>query len=267
MRAALKAGVGDRGWGVGKGSASRDISRRDFLAFGIGGTLFGWLPWFRPKKIGLAGAEFQIIRKKHARRHYLLIHGDEETARRVLTGFMETHRGVAFIIESRTRAVPIESGKIDPNRMFSRAGAEANLRTLNPNWTPEQLDDALNLLDRGREKLLHALLPSDRRLLIALHNNSDAYSVNDEIDLSQERSLRQPDNPHAFFLCTDPDDYRVLSDSPYNVVLQSDVRAPDDGSLSRRAAARLVRYVNLEVHQGDAARQQEMLQWADANLP
>lgn len=249
-----------------RGSASRDISRRDFLAFGIGGTLFGWFPWFRPKRVGLAGAEFRILRRRHARRHYLVIHGDEETARQVLLDFMESHRGVAFVIESQTRNVPIDSGKIDPNRMFSRAGAEANLRTLNPNWTPDQMNNALAVLDRGREKLLRALLPSDRRVLIALHNNSDAYSVNDEIPLSQEHSLRQPNNPHAFFLCTDPGDYEVLADSPYNVVLQSDVRAPDDGSLSRRAAARLARYVNLEVHKGDSARQREMLEWADAHL-
>ena len=261
------AGTGDRGWGTGDGSASHDFSRRDFLAFGIGGTLFGWLPWFRPKRIGLAGAEFRIVRRKHARRHYLLIHGNEETAREVLTAYMETQPGVAFIIESRTRNVPIYSGKIDPNRMFSRAGAEANLRKLNPSWTEAEIESALRQLDHGREKLLHALLPSDRRLLIALHNNSSAYSVKDEIDISQERSIRQPGNPHAFFLCTDPDDYRILAGSPYNAVLQSDVRAPDDGSLSRRAAARLVRYLNLEVLQGDAARQQEMLEWADVNLP
>jgi hypothetical protein len=249
------------------GPAARDFSRREFLAFGLGGTLFGWIPWFRPKHIGLAGAQFQIIRTKHARRHFLVIHGDEEAARQVLTDYMKTHPGVAFIIESQTREVPIDSGKIDPNRMFSRAGAEANLRTLNPGWTQEQIDDALDLLDRGREKLLHALLPSDHRLLIALHNNSDAYSVNDELELSEDRSLRQPDAPHAFFLCTDPGDYRILASSPYNVVLQSGVRAPDDGSLSRRAAARLVRYVNLEVHREDAGRQREMLEWADRNLP
>jgi hypothetical protein len=246
---------------------SRDLSRRDMLAFGIGGTLFGWLPWFKPKHVGLAGAQFDVVRTKHARRHYILIHGDEETARQVLAGHMETHRGVAYMIRSRTREVPIDSGKLDPNRMFSRAGAEANLQHLNPNWTPQQLSDALDLLDHGRERLLSELFPSDNRLLFALHNNSEAYSVNDEVDLSDQRSMRQPDNPHAFFLCTDPDDYRLLADSQYNVILQRAVRASDDGSLSRRAAARYKRYVNLEVRLGDAARQREMLEWADAKLP
>lgn len=244
------------------------VSRREFLAFaGIGGTIFHKLPWFRPKQIGLAGAQFQIIRTKHAtRRRYLLIHGDEETARQVLASHMETHRGVAYVIESRTREVAIDTGKIDPNRMFSRAGAEANLRHLNPGWTPEQTHDALDLLDDGREELLQAFFPPRGGLLIALHNNSEEYSVNDELELSEQRSLRQPDQPHAFFLCTAADDYWVLATSPYNVVLQQHVRAPDDGSLSRRAAARYIRYLNLEVKQGDAARQQEMLNWAEAHL-
>jgi len=79
--------------------------------------------------------------------------------------------------------------------------------------------------------------------------------------------MKQPDNPHAFFLCTDPGDFEILATSPYNVVLQQHVRAPDDGSLSRRAAARLARYVNLEVGIGDAARQQEMLIWLEQHLP
>jgi len=246
---------------------SQQFSRRDFLAFaGIGGTLFGWIPWFRPKRIGLAGAQFQIIRTKHAKRHYLQIHGDEQTARQVLTEHIETHPGIAFMIEGHTRDVQIESGKLDPNRMFSRPGAELNLRTLNPNWTPEQMVDALDLLDAGREHLLSAFFPGGGRLLIALHNNTEGYSVENELPISEQMSLRQPNDPHAFFLCTDPDDYRVLSGSPYNVVLQQFVPAPDDGSLSRRAAARFQRYVNLEVRLGDAEKQQQMLNWAENKL-
>ncbi|HKE24348.1 MAG TPA: hypothetical protein VKB88_18425 [Bryobacteraceae bacterium] len=264
----MTQGSGPWGQGPRNGGASRDdFSRRELLAFSLGGTLFGWMPWFRPKRVGLAGAQFQILRTKHPRRHYLVIHGDETTAREVLLDHLESHRGIGYVIESRTRDVPIENGKIDPNRMFSRPGAHANLQQLNPKWTQEQMNDALDLLDDGREHLLRALFPSDKRVLIALHNNSEAYSVNNELDSSERGSVKQPDNPHAFFLCTDPNDYQILATSPYNVVLQQFVRGPDDGSLSRRAAARYQRYVNLEVRMGDAARQREMLEWAESNLP
>jgi len=254
-------------------SQQGNYSRREILLYGsIFTPLYSWMPWFRPKEIGLAGARFQIVRVKAPRhvklpeRRYLLIHGNEQTAREVLEKHIPRRHGTAYIVESKTRNVPIENGTIDPNRMFSRFGAEANLKKLNPKWTPDQLSQALDLLDDKREHLLHALLPGGSDLMIALHNNGEGYSVNDEIPISDLRSIKQQDNPHAFFLCTDPDDFQVLSASPYNVVLQQHVRAPDDGSLSRRAAARRQRYVNLEVRSGDAARQQEMLNWLEAHL-
>lgn len=240
-------------------------SRREFLAYSW--LPFGWLPFFRPKHISLAGARFRIIRRGRSNRRFLFIHGNEETARAVLTRFMETQKGVAYLIESYTRNIPIGGGEIDPNRMFSRIGAEASLKNLNPGWTQQQLDGALRLLDRGREHLLRALLPPDRGLICALHNNSEQYSVADETPISDSVSLKEPGNPHAFFLCTEPSDFMILSRSPYNVVLQHDKPQTDDGSLSHVAAGRGVRYLNLEVRLGDGERQMEMLRWATGNLP
>lgn len=235
------------------------ISRRQLLAF-------GWFPFFRRKHIALNGARFRIIRRGNSRRHYLVIHGNEESARQVVEAFMKTHHGTAFVIETHTRNVRIDSGELDPNRMFSRVGAEANLKMLNPGWSPEQLESALALLDRGRKRLLKALLPPDKGLLVALHNNSPDYSVNDEVPISDSVSLPKPQNPRAFFLCTSPMDFAALAKSPYNVVLQQHKPQEDDGSLSRLAARRGIRYINLETPNGDSQRQGEMLQWLNANV-
>ena len=101
---------------------------------------------------------------------------------------------------------------------------------------------------------------------MALHNNGEGYSVADEQPISDAGSIREPGNPHAFLLCTDEGDFRKLSTSPYNVVLQNKAPKEDDGSLSRLAAARGVRYVNLEVGLGHAGRQKEMLDWVEWNL-
>ena len=240
-------------------SGARGWSRRQFFAV-------SWLPLFRPKHATLEGVRFRILRNGHSRRRYLAVHGDETTARQVLERFMETHEGIAFLIDSKTRNVPINGGEIDPNRMFSRVGAEASLKMLNPGWTPQQVEAALALLDRGRERLLKTMLPPDRGLLVALHNNSEQYSVDDEVPISDSVSLREPDNRHAFFLCTDPADFMKLATSPYNVVLQQKKPEKDDGSLSRLCAGREVRYVNLEVRQGNSDRQLEMLRWLDWNL-
>lgn len=238
-------------------------SRREFLAYG---SIFGWLPFFRPKHVAMAGARFRILRNGNSRRRYLLIHGNEETARGVLTRHIQSHEGIAYVVEGHTRNVPIESGMVDPNRMFSRVGAEANLRKLNPDWPAERMAAALSLLDREREKLVRDLMPPPGGLLIALHNNSESYSVQDELAISDEQSIREPGNPHAFYLCTDPEDYRKLAASAYNVVLQHRAPTQDDGSLSRLAAARNVRYVNLEVGMGHAGRQKEMLDWLEWTL-
>jgi hypothetical protein len=234
------------------------VKRRDFLAF----------PFFwRRDTIHLAGAKFHIYRHRHSKHRYLVIHGNEETARQVLREHIRSAAGIAYIVEGHTRNQPIEGGLIDPNRMFSRAGAEANLKRLNRDWPPEHIAHALNELDRGREKLVRALMPPRGGRLFALHNNSEGYSVKDEVAISDRTSLKQPDNPHAFFLCTDPADYEILATSPYNVVLQQKAPPDDDGSLSRLAAKRGARYINLEVALGDAARQREMVDWLEAHLP
>jgi len=212
------------------------------------------------------GARFRIHRRDGSDRRYLLIHGDEETARDVLLSTIRWRTGVAYEIESRTRNVPIANGQIDPNRMFSRPGAERNLKSLNPDWTDQQLKAALDELDRDRQKLVNALLPSSKGLTVALHNN-EAYSVTDELENSDEVSFRERDNPHAFYLCTDANDFKLLAQSGYNVVLQNKKPAEDDGSLSRLAAARGRRYVNLEVRAGHPGRQREMLDWLEWVLP
>jgi hypothetical protein len=180
---------------------------------------------------------------------------------------MRTHEGIAYLIESNTRNVEVSGLKLDPNRMFSRAGAEANLKRLNPDTDAKSLSQALDMLDKEREKLVRSLSPPRGGLTFALHNNSEGYSIEDETSMSDRVSLREPRNPHAFFLCTDPRDFEILESSPYNAVLQQHPGSADDGSLSRLAAARGFRYINLEVALGQTDRQQEMAAWVEWNLP
>lgn len=237
------------------------MNRRTFL-LGIG---FGWLPFFHRNHVTLCGIPFRVLRHGHSSRRYLFIHGDEPTAREVLTLHMETHRGVAYLVTGSNRNVEIEGGKVDPNRMFSRVGAAKNLKTLNPGWPAERIERVLDYLDRERVKLLHRLTPPEGGLLIALHNNRD-YSIKDEADVSDEVSMREPERPHEFFLCTDGRDFQAMAKSPYNVVLQNRKPAEDDGSLSRLAAQRGFRYLNLECGVGNFEAQMERLGWAERNL-
>jgi hypothetical protein len=240
-------------------SSSRPPSRRDLLRL-------AWFPFFRPKHIELAGARFRIIRSGRSKRRYLLIHGNEETARAVLVRHMETHDGIAYVVEGHTRNVTVRGLLLDPNRMFSRVGAEANLRRLNQDAEEAQVRRALDELDKRREHLVRALTPPRGGLTFALHNNSESYSVQNEVAISDRTSIVEPNHLHEFFLCTDPGDFEVLRKSPYNVVLQHRAPPVDDGSLSRQAAKRGFRYLNLEVALGQKDRQMEMVDWVEWNL-
>lgn len=227
--------------------------------------LLGWVPFFHPREEELCGIRFRVFRHGHGPRRYLMIHGDEDTARDVLTNYMKDRNGVAFVVTGKTREAVIRGVKVDPNRLFSRAGADFNIRGLNPNIDVERLIEVLDYLDDHRGQLLQHLMPPQVSRLFALHNNRD-YSVQDELAASNRTSIKQPAQPRNFFLCTDAKDFEILRQSPYNVVLQSDPD-PDDGSLSRLAARRGFRYINLECAIGEYDAQMERVRWLDEHLP
>lgn len=232
------------------------MTRRSLLLAGI----------FRPSHFALMGVPFFIVRNGGSNRRYLHIHGDEPTAREVLREHMKSHKGTAYLVDNSERTVAGGSGRLDPNRMFSREGAEKNLRTLNPAMSDAERNGILARLDRDRPKLLNHLFPPRGGLLVALHNNR-GYSMRDELEISDEKAINAPENMHEFFLATDPADFRILARSPYNAVLQKEGPKDDDGSLSRLTARRGVRYVNLECGLGKAAEQKTMLEWAVSRLP
>jgi len=156
------------------------MTRRAFLF----ASLFGWLPFWRRRNIRMGGTPFRIVRNGEDRRHYFWVHGNERTAHDVLLAHMKTYQGRAFLVENTVRNIPVGGGLLDPNRMFSRVGAETNLRSQNPNWTPGQFTAALDSLDRDRPRFIAAVLPNDGKLLVAMHNYGPGYSVNDEVPIS-----------------------------------------------------------------------------------
>lgn len=237
----------------------KGVNRRFFLLLA-----FDWLFFWR-RYTTLAGVRFRRIRNGHDPARYVFLHGNEETARAVLKQHMETHQGTAYLVTGPERNVKIKDALIDPNRMFSRAGAEKSLRALNPQLGEDAVRRVLDYLDRERPELIRALSPYSGSVLFAMHNNSQ-YSITDEVSASDKVSLKKPDQPHEFFLCTDPFDYDRLAAGPYNVVLQRFAPTADDGSLSRLAARLGLRYCNLEVGMGKAELQAEMLAWVVKTL-
>jgi hypothetical protein len=183
----------------------------------------------------------------------------------VLDIHMDMYSGIGYLIEGNDRYVTIEGAKIDPNRLFSRAGAEKSIREQNPGMAADKVEAALVFLDHHRDELVRRLEPGKGNLLVALHNNQD-YSVKDEIPQSDDTSIPQPDRPREFFLCTDPKDFATLKKSPFNVVLQNRKPTEDDGSLSRLAVKQGFRYVNLECGFDEFEGQLERLRWLEDSL-
>lgn len=180
---------------------------------------------------------------------------------------MRRHKGRAWLVDNPTRTIRNGEMLYDPNRMFTEHGLERNLTRLNPSASESEKKRIHAVVANTREKFLRELTPPKKGLLIVLHNNARGYSVKDEVEISNATSLAAPDTPNDFFLCTDPKDFEILKRSPYNVVLQNDAKGEDDGSFSRLAAKRGIRYVNLETAIGRMAQQSEMMEWLEKNLP
>lgn len=217
--------------------------------------------------INLAEIEFQVVEHASSNIHYIWLHGDEKTARLLLNEHIKTQPGKAFLINNEEREVKVGGLLLDPNRMFSRNGAKSNLQKMNANLSDSELNQTLDLLDKERDRFFDTVKPPPGGLLIALHNNIRNYSIKDELANSDEVSLKNSEHPphHHFFICTDENDFKILSKSPYNVVLQKS-QAIDDGTLSRLAASKGIRYINIETRLGYLSVQRKMLQYVMENL-
>ena len=212
------------------------------------------------------GIEFEIKKNGFSNVSYILIHGDEETARMLLTEHIKENQGRAFFIKSKKREVPLGPTIVDPNRIFSKVGATKALKKFKPFWDPSKLELLLAELNDYRNKFLFNLFPSEGGVLIALHNNFRGYNVNKELENSQLYSIRKEQNPRDFIICTDLRDYKKLKQGPYNVVLQNVIEEKNNGSLSWVALENGVRYINIEARLGWLSQQRKMLEFVEYEL-
>jgi hypothetical protein len=218
--------------------------------------------------VDIAGIQFKVIKNGESNRRFIWIHGDEKTAAMLLKRHLKYNYGTAFLIENHKREVFINGYMMDPNRIFSKAGAEKNLIEFNGNISKMAVDKMVNLIANDKGKFFDRITPPNGGLLIALHNNLHAYSIDDEIPISTEISLKNSEHPHHhnFFICTNRDDYNLLSKSPFNVVLQETQPKKDNGSLSWFVARKGVRFINIETRLGYLSIQAKMLQYIEDHL-
>ena len=239
------------------------IKKTNFLSFFC---LIGLSFAMDISELSYCGIDFQVKKNGFSDVSYILIHGDEETARMLLSEHIKKNKGKAFFIKSKEREVVLWPTKVDPNRIFSRTGARKALKKFKPHWDHKELTKLLEKLDESRNIFLFNIFPSEGGLLIALHNNFRGYSVKDELTNSQLHSIKKNKNPRDFIICTDLKDYQKLKKGPYNVVLQNIIDEDNNGSLSWPALENGVRYVNIETRLGWLSQQRKMLKFVESSL-
>lgn len=213
----------------------------------------------------MGGIRFEVERNGRSKRRYLHIHGNEKTAREVLKQHVKSHKGIYFLVVSEKRNVAVGECVIDPNRMFTAAGARKSLERWNAGKTEAQISAALGLLEADREAFVRAVSPPAGGLLIAMHNNSEGYSIKDEVAISDKVHMPDGENPRDFMLATDEADFERISKGKYNAVLQKTLRN-DDGSFSVLALTRSIRYVNIEAALGNFDKQKAMIEFLEQVL-
>ncbi len=195
---------------------------------------------------------------------FLQLHDNEATAEEAALEYIKEAGGTLLSIEhSGSRNVSFKintkSYTFDPNRIFTPAGLQATLERLGGS-SPESISAVKALSD----SILHHL--PDTALIIAVHNNTDeAFSITSYVsDATYQRDAAAVhSNPSHdvddFFLTTDSPLYQQLVALNYNIVLQDNEGATDDGSLSVYLGKKGIRYVNVEAEHGRRAFQVQMI--------
>jgi hypothetical protein len=195
----------------------------------------------------------------------LNLHDNEVTAVKAARSVLEEQGGLLIKIENDARRNVSFTFRgsvytFDPNRIFSRTGILLTLRStgkINPL--------AVNEVEKFATMLL-SLIPDSISCLVALHNNSDGdFSVKTylpggirETDACQVYADEWQDIDDIA-LTTDETIYNKMSRFGYNSILQDNLKAFKDGSLSIYYGELNRRYINIETQHGKTVQYREML--------
>ena len=157
--------------------------------------------------------------------------------------------------------------RFDPNRIFTAAGVRKTLEDQS-SWNPAAQQAVFGF---GQALIdlygLNPQSPTPIQVVVALHNNSEAryaassYAKGQEYAQEASRVFLDPESdPDDFFFVTDPRLFEAIQDRGFNVVLQNNAAATDDGSLSVYCGQHEIPYVNVEAQHGHLEAQIAMIE-------
>ena len=199
------------------------------------------------------------------------LHRNENTAFPIVRGILASEPGRFIGIRTPgERRLNLKGGSrafsIDPNRIFSRTGIEADLRKFS--FYKEEIAREIEAFASEYVKQT-GLAPG--MVVIAVHNNTDGgYSLesyrkggSEEAAGAEVHRVAAID-PDDFVLVTHPRHFTALKEAGFNVILQDNAGAPDDGSLSVYCGKQGIDYINVEAGFGSREEQERMLRAAFA---
>ncbi|UAT43049.1 hypothetical protein GUI12_02685 [Anaplasmataceae bacterium AB001_6] len=152
----------------------------------------------------------------------------------------------------------------DPNRIFTDVGRELILNSFQFLNSSEQ-KDFMNFTSEISSLITNIIIKY--KVIIAVHNNSGLdYSLRNYLPFGKfyndckDIFFIDKNNTSDFFLVTDEKIYNlIILEKKYNVILQNNEKACDDGSLSIYCGKNNIPYINLEVMQHRYTQNKKML--------
>lgn len=196
---------------------------------------------------------------------YYNMHDNETTSVEAAEPVVKKYGGRLLQLQSKgKREVRFElKGDVfefDPNRIYSAKGVELTLKKHN-NYSQE----AASVLEDFSKKLTHSWIDTSK-MVVALHNNDDdnfsvdSYNENGEFAADvAEIYISSQRNKFDFFYVTDKEIFDLLKQNDFNVVLQNNEAANDDGSLSVYCGKKNIPYINIEARYDHIREQHEMV--------
>lgn len=201
------------------------------------------------------------------------LHDDENTSVEAGLALLRRHggrlvelqhtgeRNVRFTLRDSTYT-------FDPNRMFTYNGLKASLESLSADSVHSVEEEVIDLVSEFALSVLERYSLDGLDIVITLHNNTDErYSVlsyadgGDYVLDARFVNVEGDDDTDDFFFVTDANLYSQMRQAGFNVVLQDNVRATDDGSLSVYCGQNDIPYVNVEAQHGHFEQQLQMLKF------
>ena len=199
---------------------------------------------------------------------FIALHDNEFTGLETTKSVLENMGGLLIKIENANDrnisfSLDQRSFTFDPNRMFSKAGIRKTLKSFG-----RSNERAINEVDKFAKRIVQ-LFPKDPYCIVAIHDNTDGgYSANNYkagnryANDAKQVTVDHSQDPDDFFLTTDSTLFRQLVARKFNTVLQHNLRAKEDGSLSVYCGKKNIRYLNCETQHGKAAQFNEMIEAA-----